>query len=102
VKLLKKTCLIFTSLLVVALSLNFTKSFGASNSFQSKSIEYRLAAIDSDDVVDDFDGTEFEILYELPLQLFVQIHSNSQKITSNSSEVTSPIPFYLQVRNLRI
>jgi hypothetical protein len=101
VKLFKKLTLVFTTLLVVAFSFNFTKSFGASNSYQPKSVELNIAAIDADDIRDDFDDTEFEILYELPT-LLPYLTLEGVNIFHTIPPAHSPIPFYLQIRNLRI
>jgi hypothetical protein len=103
VKHLKKITLLFSSLLVVALSFSFSKISEVKTSIQDKSIEFNLASITVDDIDDDLGDPEHEKISEHLFQLISL--TESDKI-ENQSIVFNPhhtsIPFYLEIRNLRI
>jgi hypothetical protein len=103
VKQFKKLSLTFASLLVVAFSFNFTRTLEANTSFQNKSIEFQLAAIAADDIDDDFGDPEFEKILERALPLAARLESIGINAHVNTFDPHhTSIPFYLQIRNLRI
>ena len=98
----KQLTLVLASLLVVAFSFNFTKLSG-STSLQSKTIDCQFAVLAVDDIDDDFADPEFQnfvapssIRYS-PRQIEANVKAFEGFCLTNS-----PVPFYLQIRNLRI
>jgi len=100
VKPFKKFTLLFSALLVVAFSFSFTRPSDVSSSYQSNVIEFHLTAIAADDIDDDFGDPEFEKIF-----LEFNCYNASGRAESHSQPFDphhTSIPFYLQVRNLRI
>jgi hypothetical protein len=100
VKQFKKLILILSALLVVAFSFSFTRPSDVNNSYRSNAIEFHLTAISADDVDDDFGDPGFEKIF-LEFNYCNDYNATERRSQPFDSHHTS-IPFYLQIRNLRI
>ena len=102
-KLFKHLTLIFTSLLVVALSFNFTRLCDCTSSIQNKTVSYQLAILPVDDIDDDLADPEFQAFACDHAPFNSPPHSALAKGSIEGFCYTgSSVPFYIQVRNLRI
>ena len=98
-KQLRQLPLILALLSVVAFSSGFTKNL---SSFQSKSIEYHFITLAADDIDDDFGDPEFEIFCQPVLPTLNWEFDSNENPDWISPQKNLAVPFYLQIKNLRI